>query len=381
MPKTNVDAHNRRRDDIVIPVRKHLREVPGGKDETAGVARGPSVGSLQSVQEVDFEALQERVELTPTNWRVNENHQLKTHRYKKSVEMVFVGAFGDGVDNYGKPRLKGFSVVNTDEPLGRETAIAFLEEAVRREYGPDAEIAHSHKQYQRWVKDRHGRFTFDTSELPEWLQEDDPRVPADEVLAAAEYFSKKTKGTPLQGKTVVLSGEFPDMKRDDATLFLETLGANVASGVSKKVDVLIADPNSSSSKVKKAQALGIPVVAPEEVMECPNDNLAAWRTEMYRRHRLGTPYSYGDKYQSGPTYDRNVKGRQDTRHLAKTHEEAIAAAESAIACIHLWSATRTIDTRADNPVLRTGAIIAIRECERCGKEEQNVKERFNWSGD
>ena len=64
---------------------------------------------------------------------------------------------------------------------------------------------------------------------------------------------------PLAGKTVVITGSFANIKRNQAKILLQQLGAKVASAVSKNTDILIAGEK-AGSKLKKAEELGVLVV-------------------------------------------------------------------------------------------------------------------------
>ncbi len=64
---------------------------------------------------------------------------------------------------------------------------------------------------------------------------------------------------PLLGKTFVLTGTFPTLKRDDARAMLEAAGAKVAGSVSKKTDYVVAGEE-AGSKLDKARELGVAVI-------------------------------------------------------------------------------------------------------------------------
>ena len=74
-----------------------------------------------------------------------------------------------------------------------------------------------------------------------------------------------TGNHPLAGKTVVLTGSFSAVKRNQAKNQLQQLGVKVASSVSKNTDVLIAGEK-AGSKLKKAEELGIEIVGEEELL-------------------------------------------------------------------------------------------------------------------
>ncbi|AOF84835.1 DNA ligase [Hydrogenophaga sp. RAC07] len=64
---------------------------------------------------------------------------------------------------------------------------------------------------------------------------------------------------PLAGKTFVLTGTFPTLKREDAKAMLEAAGAKVAGSVSKKTDYVVAGAE-AGSKLDKANELGVSVL-------------------------------------------------------------------------------------------------------------------------
>ncbi|MEY3511301.1 MAG: NAD-dependent ligase LigA, partial [Pseudomonadota bacterium] len=63
----------------------------------------------------------------------------------------------------------------------------------------------------------------------------------------------------LAGKTLVLTGTFPTLKRDEAKDLLEAAGAKVVGSVSKKTDYVVAGED-AGSKLEKARELGVSVI-------------------------------------------------------------------------------------------------------------------------
>lgn len=63
----------------------------------------------------------------------------------------------------------------------------------------------------------------------------------------------------LAGKTFVLTGSFPTLKRDEAKDLLEAAGAKVAGSVSKKTNYVVAGED-AGSKLEKARELGVAVI-------------------------------------------------------------------------------------------------------------------------
>ena len=72
------------------------------------------------------------------------------------------------------------------------------------------------------------------------------------------YGEGDEKDNPFKGKSIVLTGSFEAMTRDQAKAKLLASGAKVTGSVSKKTDIVIAG-SKAGSKLTKAEALGITV--------------------------------------------------------------------------------------------------------------------------
>ena len=83
------------------------------------------------------------------------------------------------------------------------------------------------------------------------------------VLSIAPYEPPATTHSPVVGKTVVFTGTLEQIGRKEAKAQAETLGAKVASSVSKKTDYVIAGAD-AGSKLKDAQALGVTILSEAE---------------------------------------------------------------------------------------------------------------------
>ena len=73
----------------------------------------------------------------------------------------------------------------------------------------------------------------------------------------------KTSGGIFSGKTFVLTGTLPTMKRSEASKIIEENGGKTSSSVSKKTSYVLAGED-AGSKLTKAQSLGITIITEDE---------------------------------------------------------------------------------------------------------------------
>lgn len=75
----------------------------------------------------------------------------------------------------------------------------------------------------------------------------------------SELYRPHTAGGPLAGKTFVLTGTLPHLKREEATARIEAAGGKVSGSVSKQTHYVVAGED-AGSKLQKAQKLGVPIL-------------------------------------------------------------------------------------------------------------------------
>ena len=70
----------------------------------------------------------------------------------------------------------------------------------------------------------------------------------------------------FSGKTFVLTGTLPSLKRSEAAAIIEERGGKTSSSVSKNTDYVLAGED-AGSKLTKAQTLGVPIIDEETFLK------------------------------------------------------------------------------------------------------------------
>jgi DNA ligase (NAD+) len=92
------------------------------------------------------------------------------------------------------------------------------------------------------------------------------RLRAEGLNFNSEQYQPRAKAGPFAGKTFVLTGTLPNLKREEAAAKIESLGGKVSGSVSKKTDYVVAGEE-AGSKLDKAQKLGVKIIDEAELLK------------------------------------------------------------------------------------------------------------------
>ncbi|MBI3878757.1 MAG: NAD-dependent DNA ligase LigA [Verrucomicrobia bacterium] len=106
--------------------------------------------------------------------------------------------------------------------------------------------------------------------VEQWFGDPDNRKLIERLRKAGLTFQSSThnpaaKLGPFAGKTFVLTGTLPTLKREEAVAKIESLGGKVSGSVSKKTDYVVAGTE-AGSKLDKAQQLGVKIIDEAELV-------------------------------------------------------------------------------------------------------------------
>ncbi|MBH5329069.1 NAD-dependent DNA ligase LigA [Eikenella sp. S3360] len=112
------------------------------------------------------------------------------------------------------------------------------------------------QEWQQWrSQPEHAQLLQEIIQFIEGLPEN-----ADDVSGSLHH-----ENSAIAGKTFVLTGTLPTLKRDQAAAMIEAAGGKVSGSVSKKTDFVVAG-EAAGSKLEKAQSLGVAVLSEEELL-------------------------------------------------------------------------------------------------------------------
>jgi DNA ligase (NAD+) len=111
----------------------------------------------------------------------------------------------------------------------------------------------------------------DRAELvAEWFADEENRALVEELrglgltLAAGE--AEQSVEGPLSGQRYVITGTLSRFTRDEAGAALEALGAKVSDSVSTKTTGLVVGEEAGASKLRKAEASGVPILSEDDLL-------------------------------------------------------------------------------------------------------------------
>lgn len=99
----------------------------------------------------------------------------------------------------------------------------------------------------------------------DWFQNTDNKKMLKRLLRSISITERKTsigKKSELAGKTIVVTGSFANMKRDEVKLLIRNAGGRVAGTVSSQTDFVVAGEK-PGSKFKKAKEMNITILSEE----------------------------------------------------------------------------------------------------------------------
>jgi len=82
----------------------------------------------------------------------------------------------------------------------------------------------------------------------------------------SELYQPRAAAGPFAGKTFVLTGTLPNLKREEAAAKIEAAGGKVSGSVSKKTDYVVAGEE-AGSKLDKAEKLGVKILDEAEFLK------------------------------------------------------------------------------------------------------------------
>lgn len=94
--------------------------------------------------------------------------------------------------------------------------------------------------------------------IEDWLSSESNQLFAKRLNGTLNIHEDAIVEQTLTGKSIVITGSFEQVNRNDAITYIEARGGKVSKSVSKNTDVLFAGAN-AGSKLGKAEQLGIPV--------------------------------------------------------------------------------------------------------------------------
>ncbi len=107
--------------------------------------------------------------------------------------------------------------------------------------------------------------------VAEWFADEQNRALVAELRDLGLQFrlprEERAQEGPLTGRQYVITGTLESLTREQAAAALEERGAKVSDNVSKKTTALVVGEEPGASKLRKAQAAGVPQLTEAELVE------------------------------------------------------------------------------------------------------------------
>ena len=91
-------------------------------------------------------------------------------------------------------------------------------------------------------------------------------------MAIVQTEDNKLISDALAHKTFVISGVFEKYSRDEIKSLIQANGGRIVSGISGKLNYLVAGDKMGQSKLVKAEKLNIPIISEEELLKMIENN-------------------------------------------------------------------------------------------------------------
>jgi DNA ligase (NAD+) len=92
------------------------------------------------------------------------------------------------------------------------------------------------------------------------------KLKAQDLQFVTEEKELKLDSDKLNGQSFIISGVFEKFSRDELKDLIEKNGGKIVSGISAKLNFLVAGDNMGPAKLEKAQKLNIPIISDEELL-------------------------------------------------------------------------------------------------------------------
>jgi DNA ligase (NAD+) len=127
------------------------------------------------------------------------------------------------------------------------------------------------------IADVYGIGTIIAQSIHQWFQNPANHTLIEQLKQAGLQFhstsdpSRSSREAHLAGKTFVITGTLPTLKREEAKALIQQAGGKVTESVSKKTDYLVVGEE-AGSKLEKAQALGVAQLSEAALLELLQQN-------------------------------------------------------------------------------------------------------------